>query len=90
MIKKILNSIAQTISKSIKDIRQWFKGPVITLKNSFVPKDTQSNQVLIVKTYRVIWKTLSPDKYCSTPSLETKRIGFELLSNDITTDTSEN
>lgn len=90
MIKKILNSIAKTIGKNIKNIRHWFTPPVITPKNSFVPKDTQSTQVLIVKTYRIIWETLSPDEYCSMPSLETKRIGFELLSNEITIDTSEN
>ena len=90
MIKKKINSIAQTIKKSIKDIRQWLNGTVITQKNSCVPGHAQNTQVPIIKTYRIIWNSFSPDKYCSTPYLEIKRFRFELLSNDTTTDTSEN
>lgn len=90
MIKQILNLITQTVGKSAKNNRRLFNWPVTTLENSLVPRDAQNTQLLHIKTYRIIWNTFSFDKYCSMSSVETTRIGFELLNNDVTTDTSEN
>lgn len=90
MIKQILNLITQTVGKNAKNNRRLFNCPVTTLENSPVPRDAQNTQLLHIKTYRIIWNTFYLDKYCSMSSVETTRIGFELLNNDVATDTSEN